>query len=29
MSQNLFLSGFKWLEETFQFSKDFIEKHNE
>ena len=29
MSQNLPINGFKWLEETSQFSEDFIENYNE
>ena len=29
MSQKLSLGSFKWVEETFQFSTDFMEKSNE
>ena len=29
MSQTLPISGFKWVENTFQFSKDFIQNYNE
>ena len=29
MSQKLPMSGFKWVENTFQFSKDFIQNYNE
>ena len=29
MSQKLPLNGFKWVEYTSQFTKDFIENHNE
>ena len=29
MSQKLPLDGFKWVEETFQLSKDFIENYND
>ena len=29
MSHMLLLGAFKWVEETSQFSKDFIENYNE
>ena len=29
MSHILLLGTFKWVEETYQFSKDFIENYNE
>ena len=29
MSQKLLPNPFKWLEDTFQFTKDFVENYNE
>ena len=29
MSQNLSIESFKWVENTSQFNKDFIENYNE
>ena len=29
MSQNLLLNGFNWIEDTSQFSTDFMENYNE